>query len=261
MEELPNLDRNPLDLVLTVGGVSEEALSTTDLAEDEDANPRSTPFEQGNFSISGGASYSNNITIDGLDNNDDRSARERFQPSLEAVAEVQVVRNQFSSEYGRASGGRVNIRTRGGTKRLRGRAFVFYRDDLFNANSWYNNSRGISRPPLTAFTPGFTLGGPVRLPLVDLGNRTFFFVSYENQRLDDTTLIDTYIPVAPNPRFTLPTPSGAEYCDQAGGGPPPLAPSEARAASTACCSAPCSRTATCPARARRRPGPTTSTAR
>src|SRR5690606_10328389 len=42
IEELPNLDRHPLDLVLTVGGVSEEALSTTDLAEDEDSNPRST---------------------------------------------------------------------------------------------------------------------------------------------------------------------------------------------------------------------------
>ncbi|HSI88662.1 MAG TPA: TonB-dependent receptor, partial [Pyrinomonadaceae bacterium] len=222
IEELPNLDRNPLDLVLTVGGVSEEALSTTDLAEDSNANPRSTPFEQGNFSISGGASYSNNITIDGMDNNDDRSARERFQPSLEAVAEVQVVRSQFSSEYGRASGGRVNMRTRGGTKRLRGRAFLFYRDDVFNANSWYNNSRGIERPSLTAYTPGFTLGGPLNLPILRLKNRTFFFAAYENQRLDDTTLIDTYIPVTPNPRFNLPVPSGgAEYCDQAGGGPPP----------------------------------------
>jgi hypothetical protein len=221
IEELPNLDRNPLDLVLTVGGVSEEALSTTDLAEDSNANPRSTPFEQGNFSISGGASYSNNITIDGMDNNDDRSARDRFQPSLEAVAEVQVVRSQFSAEYGRASGGRVNMRTRGGTKRLRGRAFVFYRDDLFNANSWYNNSRGIARPPLRAYTPGFTLGGPLDLPLLRDKGRTFFFAAYENQRLDDTTLIDTYIPVAPNPRFSLPAPNGGEFCDQAGGGPPP----------------------------------------
>src|SRR5690606_5815409 len=140
IEELPNLDRHPLDLVLTVGGVSEEALSTTDLAEDEDSNPRSTPVEQGNFSISGGGSYSNNITIDGMDNNDDRSARERFEPSLEAVAEVQVVRSECASEYGRASG------------RLRGRAFIFYRDDVFNANSWYDNSRGIERPPLTAYT-------------------------------------------------------------------------------------------------------------
>ncbi|MCV4755101.1 Plug domain-containing protein, partial [Escherichia coli] len=76
------------------------------LAEDRNSNPRSTPLEQGNFTISGGASYSNNITIDGFDNNDDRSARDRFQPSLEAVSEVQVIRNQFSAEYGRASGGR-----------------------------------------------------------------------------------------------------------------------------------------------------------
>src|SRR5690606_13179619 len=80
IEELPNNTRNPLDLVLAVGGTSEEALSTSDLAEDRNSNPRSTPLEQGNFTISGGASYSNNITIDGFDNNDDRSARDRFQP-------------------------------------------------------------------------------------------------------------------------------------------------------------------------------------
>src|SRR4029078_2933286 len=93
IEELPNNSRNPLDLVLTLGGTSEEAISTRDLADDRNSNPRSTPLEQGNFSISGGAAYSNNITIDGFDNNDDRSARDRFQPSLEAVQEVQVIRN------------------------------------------------------------------------------------------------------------------------------------------------------------------------
>src|SRR5690606_5275750 len=87
VEELPNVERSPLYLVLTFGGVTDDALSTLDLAEDEDVNLRSTFFEMGNLSISGGASYSNNITIDGLDNNFDRSARERFQPSLEAVAE------------------------------------------------------------------------------------------------------------------------------------------------------------------------------
>jgi hypothetical protein len=49
VEELPNNTRNPLDLVLTLGGTSEEALSTRDLAEDRNANPRTTPTEQGNF--------------------------------------------------------------------------------------------------------------------------------------------------------------------------------------------------------------------
>lgn len=222
VEELPNNTRNPLDLVLTLGGTSEEALSTRDLADDRNANPRTTPTEQGNFSLSGGASYSNNITIDGLDNNDDRSARDRFQPSLESIAEVQVIRNQFSAEYGRASGGRINLRTRAGTNRFRGRAFMFFRDDNLNANTWYNNSRGIPRLPFTEYNPGFTFSGPVILPfgegknLYDGTDRTFFAIAYEFNKLQDTTLIDTYVPVGSNPRFALPSTTGGTLtCDNA----------------------------------------------
>jgi hypothetical protein len=117
VESLPVATRSPLDLIFTLPGVSEEALSTRDLAEDRNTFVASTPEEAGTFSLSGGPAYSNNITIDGLDNNDDRAARERFQPSLEAVEEVQIITNQFSAEYGRASGGRINIRTRGGSNR------------------------------------------------------------------------------------------------------------------------------------------------
>lgn len=134
IESLPVNTRSPLDLIFTLGGVSEEPLSTRDLAEDRTIS-RSSPEEAGNFSLSGGAAYSNNITIDGLDNNDDRAARERFTPSAEAVEEVQVIRNQFAAEYGRASGGRINVRTRGGSNKLRGRAFYFFRDESLNANT------------------------------------------------------------------------------------------------------------------------------
>jgi hypothetical protein len=217
IEELPNNSRNPLDLIYTLGGVTEEALSTRDLAEDRNSNARSTPTEQGNFSLSGGASYSNNITIDGLDNNDDRSARDRFQPSLESIAEVQVIRNQFSAEYGRASGGRINLRTRSGSNKFRGRVFMFFRDDNLNANTWYNNSRGFERQSLTEYNPGFTLSGPVVIPFLYNGkNRTFFSTAYEYSKLKDTTFIDTYIPVVPNSRFALPTPNGSgQFCDNA----------------------------------------------
>jgi hypothetical protein len=225
IEEIPNNGRNPLDLVLTLGGTSEEALSTKDLAEDRGGSPRSTPLEQGNFSISGGAAYSNNITIDGLDNNDDRSARDRFQPSLEAVAEVQVIRNQFSAEYGRASGGRVNLRTRSGTNKFRGRAFMFFRNDNLNANTWYNNANDLPRLPFTQYNPGFTFGGPVTIPgIYDGKNRTFFFLAYEHDNFKDTTLIDTYVPVIANPRFTLPAPNGTgQFCDSNNSPPPPCA--------------------------------------
>src|SRR5205085_7707939 len=109
-EALPVATRAPLDLVFTLPGVTEEPLSTRDLAEDRTTSARTTPEEAGTFALSGGAAYSNNFTIDGLDNNDDRAARERFQPSLEAVAEVQIITNQFAAEYGRASGGRINLR-------------------------------------------------------------------------------------------------------------------------------------------------------
>ncbi|MEP6849884.1 MAG: carboxypeptidase regulatory-like domain-containing protein, partial [Acidobacteriota bacterium] len=217
IEEIPNNSRNPLDLVLTLGGTSEEQLSTKDLAEDRSQNPNGTPLEQGNFSLSGGTAYSNNITIDGLDNNDDRSSRDRFQPSIESIAEVQVITNQFSAEYGRASGGRINIRTRAGGNKLRGRGFMFYRDDNFDANTWYNNSRDIPRPPLREIDPGFFISGPIVIPHLYNGhNRTFFAVGYEYLNLRDTTLIDTYIPVVPNPHYTLPTPNGTgQFCDNA----------------------------------------------
>ena len=87
LERLPLSTRSALDLVFTLGGVTEEPLSTRGAAEDRDASGRgsieragSTPEEAGTFALAGGAAYSNNVTIDGLDNNDDRAARERFQP-------------------------------------------------------------------------------------------------------------------------------------------------------------------------------------
>lgn len=228
IEEIPNNSRNALDLVLTLGGTSEEALSTRDLAEDTNRPNRLPPTEQGNFSISGGASFSNNITIDGLDNNDDLSAGNRFQPSLEAIAEVQVIRNQFSAEYGRASGGRINIRTRGGSNKFRGRAFMFYKNDNLNANTWYNNSRNFPRRDFVDYNPGFTFSGPVILPfgegspIYNGRNRTFFFVAYEYDKLNDTTFIDTWLPIVGNPRFELPAPTGTEqFCDSPGSLPPP----------------------------------------
>jgi hypothetical protein len=209
IEELPNNTRNPLDLIFTLGGVAEEPLSTRDLAQDKggrgEAGPTGTTEEAGIFSLSGGAAYSNNITIDGLDNNDDRAATFRFQPSMDSIAEVQVVTNQFSAEYGRASGGRVNFRTRAGGKNFRGRLSYYFRDESLNANTWRNNSRGISRPALQENIPYGSLSGPI--PFGYFKNRTFFFVGYEYQNLFEETVIDTYVPVQQNPRYPLPAPT------------------------------------------------------
>ncbi|HEY5884495.1 MAG TPA: carboxypeptidase regulatory-like domain-containing protein [Pyrinomonadaceae bacterium] len=207
IESLPIPSRSVLDLIFTLPGVSEEALSTRDLAEDRNSSASGTPEESGTFSLSGGPAYSNNITIDGLDNNDDRAARERFQPSVEAVEEVQVITNQFSAEYGRASGGRINIRTRGGSNNYRGRFFYFFRNDIFNANTSNNQARGLPRLPLDQHNPGFTFSGPLRLPFYDGRKRTFFFSAYEYDTLHDSATIDTLVPIQQNPLFAIPAPT------------------------------------------------------
>ena len=213
VESLPIFSRSPLDLIFTLPGVTEEPLSTRDLAEDRNTSSANTPEEAGTFALAGGPAYSNNITIDGLDNNDDRAARERFQPSIEAVAEVQVITNQFSAEYGRASGGRINVRTRGGANKYQGRAFYFFRDDYFNANTFNNNRIGVSRLPLTQHNPGFTLSGPLTLPnffgplSYNGQDRTFFFTAYEYDTTLDSALINTFVPVNQNPVFPLPAPT------------------------------------------------------
>jgi hypothetical protein len=201
-EMLPINTRSVLDLLFTLPGVTEEPLSTRDLAEDRNVTHVNTPEEAGTFSLAGAPAYSNNLTIDGLDNNDDRSARERFQPSLEAVAEIQVVTNQFSAEYGRASGGRVNLRTRSGSKEFHGRVFYFFRDEALDANSFRNNSLGLPRLPLQEHVGGFTFGGPLK-PLKE----TVFFASYELDKVLDSALIDTLVPVKQSALFSLPSPT------------------------------------------------------
>ena len=204
-KSLPLVTRSVLDLVFTLPGVTEEPLSTRDLAEDRNASPASTPEEAGIFSLAGAPAYSNNLTIDGLDNNDDRTARERFQPSLEAVAEVQVITNQFAAEYGRASGGRVNFRTRSGSRQFHVSAFYSFRDEALNANTFRNNSLGLSRLPLQEHVGGFTVGGPVLFP--HKRKSTAFFVSYERNKTLDSALVDTLVPVEHNARYPLPSPT------------------------------------------------------
>lgn len=208
IEDLPNNSRSPLDLLFTLPGVTEEPLSTRDLAEDRNVSAANTPEEAGSFSLSGGPAYSNNITIDGLDNNDDRSARERIQPSVEAIEEVQIITNQFSAEYGRASGGRINLRTRSGSNKYRGRGFYFFRDESLNANTFRNNLNGVKRLPLQEQDPGFTVSGPIRIPKIYNGNKkSFFFVAYEYDKILDTALVDTLVPVQQNSVFPLPAPT------------------------------------------------------
>jgi Carboxypeptidase regulatory-like domain/TonB dependent receptor/TonB-dependent Receptor Plug Domain len=207
-KSLPLATRSVLDLIFTLPGVTEEPLSTRDLAEDRNTTPANTPEEAGIFSLAGAPAYSNNLTIDGLDNNDDRAARERFQPSLEAIAEVQVITNQFAAEYGRASGGRVNLRTHSGSRQFHTAAFYFFSDEALDANTFRNNALGLPRLPLQDHVAGFAVSGPVLLRRKE--KSAVFFVSYELSKTLDSALIDTLVPVRQNGRYRLPAPTNLD---------------------------------------------------
>jgi hypothetical protein len=209
---LPIETRNVFDLVYLLPGVAAPAFGERDLAEGDRKDGFSrTPEESGIFGLNGSSAFSNNLTIEGLDNNDDRSARERFVPTVDAVEEVQVITNQFSAEYGRAAGGRVNLRLRGGANQWRGRGFYYFRDEALNANSFRRNAdpeRGF-RLPFQNHNPGMSLGGPL------VKNKFFVFGAYEYDNVYDRADIAALVPVAASPAFALPKPNGANLGTEA----------------------------------------------
>lgn len=102
--------------------------------------------------------------------------------SIDAMQEFRIETSTYAPEFGRAPGGQISIVTRSGTNEFHGTAFDYLRNDIFDANNWFN----VHVPPGTAPLPkakerqndfGGTLGGPI------LKGETFFFFSYEGLRL------------------------------------------------------------------------------
>ena len=195
------IDRDPLQLVFLLGGVAEAPLSTSQLGDEgRGVFLRDTPEEAGSFSLTGAPATSNNITIDGLDNNDDRTARERITLNPESVSELQIITNQYAAEYGRASGGRINIRTRGGANSYRGEGYFFFADESLNANTYFRNARGLGRIAQQQRREGAVVSGPVRK------QKQFFFASYERLDVPDSVEVSALVRET-NPLFPLPTPN------------------------------------------------------
>jgi hypothetical protein len=125
IEELPVRTRNALDFVLLAPGVS-AAPATSGISG-------STPLAGSGFTFGGLRSRSNNVSIDGLDNNDEYTGSSRTELSPEIVQEFQVVNNGLSAESSGASGGSINVVTRSGTNVVHGDAFIFAQDSALNA--------------------------------------------------------------------------------------------------------------------------------
>ena len=155
--ELPTLTRNPYDLVATSGNVS-----------DADASNRGA-----GFAINGQRSASTDILLDGGENVDTFTASVGQQVPLDSVQELRVVTSDFTAEYGRASGGVVNVATKSGTNTFHGTAYEFNRVSKLAANTWENDANGIAKGGFTRNQFGYSVGGPV------VKNKLFFFNNTE----------------------------------------------------------------------------------
>jgi hypothetical protein len=168
-------------------------------------SPQGAAFlgNQGEFSVNGQRTESNYYTVDGVSANVGVDSGTPISVSnsgslpvstvlgttqglvsTEAMEEFRVQTSTYSAELGRNPGGQFSFATRSGTNVWSGTLFEYLRNDIFDANDWFNNYRGERKAALRQNDFGGTIGGPVTIPGMYKGrDRTFFFFSYEGLRL------------------------------------------------------------------------------
>jgi len=165
IEELPVESRNYLNFALLAPGVASSA--------QQPGNTSLGSLPDSGFTFGGLRGRSNNVTIDGLDNNDEYVGSSRTELSLETVQEFQVVNAGLSAETGGASGGSINVITRAGANTMHGDAFVFLQNGALDARNPFEAES--ARPNLHRYRAGVALGGPI------VKDRTFFYAGFEQE--------------------------------------------------------------------------------
>ncbi len=137
----------------------------------------------GGITINGSRGGTLNLTLDGVSSLDTGSQGGPYlAPGLDAIGEVKVLLTNYQAEYGRSSGGTINVVIKNGTRDFHGGGFYFKRHEQFNANEFFNNARGIAKQRYRFNYWGGNIGGPVIIPGTNFNkdrNKLFFFWSQE----------------------------------------------------------------------------------
>ncbi len=126
--------------------------------------------------VLGQRSGHNLYLVDGATVTDEHFNNLVVAPSIESISEFNIQKTSYAPEFGGKSGAVVNVVTKSGTNELHGSLFEFVRNDVFDAKNFFD-SQTAPIPPFRQNQFGGSLGGPV------IRNRTFFFLSYEGQRV------------------------------------------------------------------------------
>ena len=159
--ELPSLNRDVYALVATVPNIS----------------PTDPDGRGVGYAINGMRSASTNVMLDGVANNDEFGAGIGQAVPMDSVQEYSVLTSNFTAEFGRASGGVVNVVTKSGTNDFHGTGYEFNRVSALASNSFYNNANGLPKGIYDRNSFGYSIGGPVKK------NKLFFFQNTEWLRI------------------------------------------------------------------------------
>ena len=183
VQEIPLNGRNVLNLVNLVPGIVPQGSSDGNLTG-------KNVFAAGNYQVGGGTANQSATFFDGVTVNDTYGNIVAFVPSPDAVAEFRVQTNNNSAEYGRFTGGVINLASRSGSNEFHGSIFEYIRNRALNATDFFANKTGAGKPAFTQNQFGAALGGPIRK------NKTFFFANYEGFRLRYGRLFLNTVPTA-----------------------------------------------------------------
>jgi Carboxypeptidase regulatory-like domain len=175
IDNLPINGRNYINFTLT------NSQTTRDVA------PTIGPAPTSGLNVGGQRARSNEVSVDGADAVDNSINGIRATVSQEAVQEFQLVLGDYNAEYGRATGGVINIVTKSGGNEVHGDIFGYLRNKAFQARNAFSGqvdpTTGTLIPTKQAFTrvqAGITLGGPI------VKDKTFYFFSYEDTLREET---------------------------------------------------------------------------
>jgi len=182
VEELPMNGRNILNLVNLVPGVVPQGSSDGSLTG-------KNVFAAGNYQIGGGTANQSATYFDGVPVNITYGNITALTPSPDAVAEFRVQTNNNTAEYGRYTGGVINVASKGGTNDFHGTVYEFLRNKQLNATDFFANKSGVGRPPFVQNQFGGAVGGPI------FRDKTFFFFNYEGFRARQGALFTRTVPL------------------------------------------------------------------
>lgn len=171
IDAVPLIGRNFVQLTMFVPG----AVSTTPA---NFAGNTAIGVGGQQVSVNGNREQSNNYLLDGIEINETLNNGVGYNPSPDALDQVQVISANAQAEFGNVNGGAVVALTKSGTNSWHGSAFYFLSSGLLDANTWANKHNSVITPrqPYTQPIFGGTLGGPI------LKDRLFFFMDYEGGR-------------------------------------------------------------------------------